>query len=105
MSNNHLCVCNSNIQGSGVFSRVTIQKGTIIDYDFFDIFGPKAYEFSYYNHCHNIRKNSTIIIHDGIYSLIATKQINPGDEITSDYNEASRRFPLLIKPANPEWTC
>jgi hypothetical protein len=41
----------------------------------------------------------------GTVWTVASRDIEPGEEVTGDYNEAARQFPHLVEPPNPEWTC
>mmetsp|Transcript_69260 Transcript_69260/g.150738 ORF Transcript_69260/g.150738 Transcript_69260/m.150738 type:complete len:196 (-) Transcript_69260:150-737(-) len=41
----------------------------------------------------------------GTVSSVAIRDIEAGEEVTGNYNEAAQQFPHLVSPAPPEWTC
>mmetsp|Transcript_7192 Transcript_7192/g.15600 ORF Transcript_7192/g.15600 Transcript_7192/m.15600 type:complete len:199 (-) Transcript_7192:95-691(-) len=56
------------------------------------------------NHCSHansqLRQDS-----DGEVFSVALRNIERGEEVTGDYNEASRQFPLLVEKAPSGWSC
>jgi len=44
-------------------------------------------------------------LEDGSVWTIASRDIQAGEELTGNYDEAHRQFPKLVQGAEPSWTC
>mmetsp|Transcript_48855 Transcript_48855/g.126778 ORF Transcript_48855/g.126778 Transcript_48855/m.126778 type:complete len:195 (-) Transcript_48855:51-635(-) len=56
------------------------------------------------NHC-NVPDSHLEEDDQGTVFTVASRDIEPGEEVTGDYNEAARQFPRLVEPAPAGWTC
>lgn len=56
------------------------------------------------NHC-GTHDSTLQEMGDGSVWSMATRDIAEGEEITGDYNEAHRQFPLLVESAPESWKC
>lgn len=79
----------SKIQGRGLMANKHIKQGQIIGvviyYRFLFFFPKITTDFgAWVNHCYT--PNSQLYYRDNMYYLVATKDINKGQEIVADYN-------------------
>ena len=110
-SNKRTYIGSSPIQGEGLFSNSHFKKGDVILDNLFPgkpnhvvLYSTiSSREFSNYislegskiNHCSR-HDNSTVVTNDKkLYKLMATKDINPGDEITSNYDKIHKMYPFI----------
>ena len=90
----------SKIHGKGVFSKKNFLKDstlfkTMEKDETITLLGSKI------NHCQLEKTNSFIKETEKGWFLIASKDINNGDEILSDYNNT----PIFIKKPEKDWKC
>jgi hypothetical protein len=94
----------SNIHGKGVFPLKLIQtnepigivinlfKRFLIFFSYYEMYITEDFGV-YLNHCEN--SNSILVNENGIYSLVAVKEISTNEEITVNYNNLP---PFLKRP-------
>jgi hypothetical protein len=105
-------ISKSKVQGEGLFANKNFKKNEIIiddlfpynknrkvlkemDKNTFDDYIIK--EGRYINHCET-KANADVISDDNIYlQLIATKDIQKGQEIISNYDTIHQKFPFIAK--------
>mmetsp|Transcript_25632 Transcript_25632/g.41114 ORF Transcript_25632/g.41114 Transcript_25632/m.41114 type:complete len:223 (+) Transcript_25632:74-742(+) len=59
-----------------------------------------------FNHCTGASVNVEVVeMPDATVWAVASRNIAPGEELLANYNEAFKKFPLRIFPANPFWSC
>jgi hypothetical protein len=101
-----LFVSKSDVDGVGVFTRVNMKKGDIVVKDIFQRKSPlslmgDSFRFNRvmekFNHCTS-RNNVKFIVKNGLYHLVAIKDIQNGTELTANYDEVHREF-IFIAPS------
>ena len=105
-----IIILESKINGKGVHANQSFKKGDIIIHDMFpykhknrilnhppvkDFYEISLHEVKYINHCSR-NYNSAIISKDNqLFQLIATKNIQSGQEITANYGKTNQIFPFI----------
>ena len=108
----------SKIAGCGVIATAEIRKGEKVGLVW--VKDPEAYKAGDFadlvprhftpwygravNHC-NDPDSELVADADGSVWTVATRDISVGEEVTGDYNQAHRKFPMLVEKAPDGWTC
>lgn len=102
----------SPVQGCGMFATMKIKKGEKIGVVWVrDDHWTAVVHFSPWygraiNHCPGDKSTTSLVADpDGSVWSVAKRDIEPGEELTGDYNEAHYQFPKLVQGADPAWTC
>mmetsp|Transcript_41779 Transcript_41779/g.108198 ORF Transcript_41779/g.108198 Transcript_41779/m.108198 type:complete len:208 (+) Transcript_41779:61-684(+) len=56
------------------------------------------------NHCPDSNTHLAQMDDKSVWT-VASRDIQPGEELTGNYNEAHSQFPQLVSGADPSWTC
>lgn len=102
----------SAVEGCGMFATRRITKGEKIGVVWVpDNYWKAVVHFSPWfgraiNHCPEDKSTTRLELQsDNSVWSVAKKDIDPGEELTGDYNEAHASFPYLVQGADPAWTC